>query len=71
MAGSSFRAYKRRGGRMAKEPHKLKETIAKSLARSETLLCRNMDLYRDGEGRLTVRVLRFESLAADYEQLIT
>lgn len=70
MAGNKFRDYRRHGRPMIMEIDELKETISSRLARDETLLCLNIHLYRNKQGEIPARVLRFESLAADFEQLM-
>ena len=71
MAGSNFDDYRQRGRPMKSDVDELKRTIAIRLARSEPLLCKNINLYRYAKGRMPVRVLRFESLASDFKQLMT
>ena len=71
MTGTTFDDYKRRGRPMKSDVDELKKIIANRLDKNEALLCRNISLYRYRKGRMPVRVLRFESLATDFEQLMT
>ena len=71
MTGPNFRAYRRHGHQMTMEVDQLRQVIANRLAQPEVLSCKNISLYRYGKGRMPVRVLRFESLASDFEQLMT
>ena len=70
MTGPNFRAYKQHGRQMTMEVDQLRQVIANRLAEPEMLSCRNIALYRYRKGRMPVRVLRFESLATDFEQLM-
>jgi hypothetical protein len=65
----NFERYKREGGKMHGDLERLKRVVEQKLRRGT--IRPNIDLYRGEDGRVRIRVLRHESLAQDFAQLMT
>ena len=68
-ANMTLRFWQYRRGAMLSERGELKEAIAKIVGGGQAPLVRNIDRYRSARGALAVRVLRFDSLVAEFAQL--
>ena len=68
-AQGNFDRYKREGGKMHTDLEQLKHTVERKLRRGT--IFSNIDLYRSEDGRVRIRVLRYESLVQEFAQLMT
>ena len=65
---NSIAAY-RGGGDMKSDPEALRETFDRASGGIGTV--KNIGRYRDDDGRLTVRVIRYETLQRDFDAFLT
>ena len=65
----NFRQYRREGGKIQADLEQLKQVVEQMLKRG-AIRPRNIDLYRDEDGRVHLRVLRQESLVHDFGRLM-
>jgi hypothetical protein len=65
----NFERYKREGRKMHGDLERIKRVVEQMLGRGA--IHPNIDLYRGEDGRVRTRVLRHESLAQDFAQLMT
>lgn len=69
-ANMTLRFGQYRGDAMRSERGELKAAIAKIVAGGQAPLVRNSDRYRSASGAISVRVLRFDNLAAEFAQVV-
>ncbi|HWC62382.1 MAG TPA: hypothetical protein VG501_02090 [Rhizomicrobium sp.] len=65
----SYKAY-RGGGVMQAEPAQLQMAVDGGLTTGEIRNTRNIDRYRGADGKVTARVLRYETLAEDFRAFV-
>jgi hypothetical protein len=69
---ANFGRYSRTGESMSLDLEGIRSAIATQMSRgAEIGICRNSDLYRDPDGRISLRVLRFECLAKEFSDLMS
>jgi hypothetical protein len=59
-----------RGGELRGDPMKLQAEFDRTAKRGRLDAVRNIDLYRNAEGRIDAHVLRYESLHSDFEAFV-
>ena len=65
-----FDAYRASGEAMRSNVDELKAAIAHLVDAGQAPLVRNIDRYRDPQGALTTRILRYDDLAEEFGQLL-
>lgn len=67
---AKFAKYRRTGKNMSIGPKRIKNIIEAQMERGDFDSCKNIDLYRGSDGRITMRVLRQEALDEQFPALM-